>query len=384
MNRTARTMRLAASLALLTAWLFVRPAGGDEAGPRDIPAPFAPLEYLIGRWNGQGVPKDDPARQFRGWTETHTWAWSFAQGKPVGLSLTIEGGKVIESGKLTYDPARKLYRLDARECKPLGSAITFAGALDRTGKHLVLDHIAADTASSKPSGTLRLSIWPNANFIRYSMAHDLRDAGSVRFSRLIEVGLTRDGESLGGGASAAERPKCIVTGGAANMTLSYQGRTFPICCTGCRDEFNENPEKYIKKASLMLGSQAGKANSQPAASRVSRFEDAFAGDVPDSSTRGKQPSAPSNESAAKDDSTVARSPADSKTPTKTRSTKGGDPPAVGKPATLAGTLLKLGQNLEKAGKTTAALGYYRRVAKDFPATEAAKTAAARIKALDRP
>ncbi len=32
------------------------------------------------------------------------------------------------------------------------------------------------------------------------------------------------------------------------MTISYQGRTFPICCTGCRDEFNENPEKYIKKA----------------------------------------------------------------------------------------------------------------------------------------
>jgi hypothetical protein len=117
---------------------------------------------------------------------------------------------------------------------------------------------------------------------------------------------------------------------------------------------------------------------------VSRFEDAFAGDVPDSSTRGTQPSAPSNESAAKADSTVARSPADSTTPTKTSSKKDGERSTPAKPATLAGTLLKLGQNLEKSGKTTAALGYYRRVANDFPATEAAKTATARIKALDRP
>ncbi len=48
-----------------------------------------------------------------------------------------------------------------------------------------------------------------------------------------------------------------MTGGAATMTLTYEGKTFPICCTGCRDEFNESPEKYIKKASLLLSSQAG-------------------------------------------------------------------------------------------------------------------------------
>ena len=61
--------------------------------------------------------------------------------------------------------------------------------------------------------------------------------------------------------------------------MQYQGQSFPICCTGCRDEFNENPEKYIKKASLMAQSR-GKAKAAPA--QVSRFEDAFSGDVADS------------------------------------------------------------------------------------------------------
>ena len=49
------------------------------------------------------------------------------------------------------------------------------------------------------------------------------------------------------------------------MTLTYNGQTFHIWCTGCRDEFNENPEKYIKKASLMAESRGSKAKaSQPA------------------------------------------------------------------------------------------------------------------------
>ncbi len=47
----------------------------------------------------------------------------------------------------------------------------------------------------------------------------------------------------------------------------------------------------------------------------------------------------------------------------------------------AASQLRLGQNLEKSGKTAAALQYYRDVVKDFPGTPEAKTAAARIKAL---
>ena len=50
------------------------------------------------------------------------------------------------------------------------------------------------------------------------------------------------------------------------MTLSYQGRTFPICCTGCRDEFNESPEKYLKKAAMLATSPGAKSRTgQPCA-----------------------------------------------------------------------------------------------------------------------
>ncbi len=93
-----------------------------------------------------GVPKDDAANKFRGWTETHSWAWIFAKGKPAGLTLTIDGGKFLSSGKLTHDPSLKRYRLEGKGIKPRETAITSEGSLDRTGKLLVLDRV-------NPAGT---------------------------------------------------------------------------------------------------------------------------------------------------------------------------------------------------------------------------------------
>jgi YHS domain-containing protein len=387
MIRSARLASVTLALTLVTTLCLWETASGDEARLRDIPAPFVPFEYLIGRWNGQGVPKDNPAKQFRGWTETHTWAWAFAQGKLAGMTLTIDGGKVLASGKLTYDVGRKLFHLDGIEPAPSREKLTFEGNLDKTGKYLVLDHVAAAVGKpGKSPGALRLSIWPNANFIRYTMAHELKEPGSIQFTRLIEVGLTKDGESLAGAASGtSEPPRCVVTGGAASMTMTYQGRTFPICCTGCRDEFNENPEKYIKKASLMSVSQAAKSKAgQPTSTGVSRFEDAFAGDVADPPTANRPTTGGANKTLTKGAAAAESTPVDSKISTAKTSTKDNGRPGVTKPAARAASLLKLGQSLEKSGKTAAALGYYRQVTKDFANTPAAKTAAERIKALDKP
>ena len=37
------------------------PASDDASESRDIPAAFAPFEYLVGEWNGQAIPKDKAA-----------------------------------------------------------------------------------------------------------------------------------------------------------------------------------------------------------------------------------------------------------------------------------------------------------------------------------
>ncbi len=361
------TISLCLSSAMLLA-VSTAPGEQDESTGRDIPAALAPLEYLVGGWHGNAIPKNNSAQQFRGWPETHAWAWIFKGGKPVGLSIAFTGDKTFASGRLTHDAAHSLYQLEAKTAGKTPKIVALEGQFDARSKILTLETKDGDRALADK---LRISIRPNGSFIRYTLLEERRSEGETIFHKAVETSLTRDGERLAGagGGDGADRPKCIVTGGAATMTVSFKGATYPLCCTGCRDEFNDNPEKYIKKAALLAAAQAGKPKTA-APAKVGRFDDDFSDDV------DKTPKATTKK---------AMSPA--KTATKTASEP--NAPAVKKApaakdaqATRAASLLKLGQTLEKNGNSKAALGYYKRVLKEYPDSSAAKTAAPRVKALE--
>ena len=233
---------------------------------------------------------------------------------------------------------------------------------------------------------MRISIRPNANFLRYTMMQDLKPDDAIQFAHAIEVGVTKEGEAFAAGAASVERPKCIVTGGQATMSVTFEGQTFPLCCSGCLGEFNESPQKYVKKAALMLANQAAKPRSAAPPPKRGR-DDVFAGDVVEPSTKPpaekastkEMPAAKNAVTPAKDDSVSSDTsdakdkPAPKKAAAKTPVTK----------ASRAATLVRLGRTLERSGKTEAALANYRQVVKDYPDTPSVKTAKERIKALEK-
>lgn len=350
---SGRTRLKALAIGSVLSLLGVISLAADDKG-REIPAPFAPFEYLIGSWKGTGVPT---ANRVRGWNETHAWAWKFEKGRPVGLTVTMEGSKALTKGQLAFDATSKKYTLTATDSHR--KAATYAGSLDSAGKTLALDRIGAVSDGTKQ----RLTLFPNANFIRYTFRVAEQEAGSPQFKPVIEVGVTKEGEAFASGSAAADLPKCIVTGGAATMTVSFQGKSFPLCCTGCRDEFNDNPEKYIKKLA-----ERNEAGGKLAAKPVSTGKDdgSFDG-LTDGPKPATKPSAEMKATPAKTEETVKEK---------------AEAPKVADASAKSSSLLKLGQNLEKSGKASSALGYYRQVVKTYPDTPAAKTAAERIKAIE--
>jgi hypothetical protein len=388
MIRSPFRVRAALSIACAMASGSLALAAEDTPESREIPAAFAPFEYLVGQWKGQGIPKDKSAEQFRGWTETHSWAWMFQKGKPSGLSVTIEGGKLLASGKVSFDPARKLYRLEGTGPKPSGEAIAFEGKLDASGKQLLLERVAPRGEPAGDAGAIRVSIRPNGNFIRYTMTEERKSPGAVQYSKVFEINAGKVGETFAAGSAATERPKCIVTGGAATMTVSFEGQTFQVCCSGCVGEFNDNPQKYVKKAALLLSnSQAGKGRQgQPAPRRVRGRDDAFAGDVVESDAP-ITPVAKAKQKESAPTEKVAKAGADAREAAETDKPKDNPAPkkkaAAQTPAAKAATLLRLGRALERSGKTDAALINYREIVKDYASTPSAKTAAERIKAIEK-
>jgi YHS domain-containing protein len=249
----------------------------ENSASSEIPAAFVPFEGMIGSWKGTAVPK---ANRVKGWPETHMWAWKFAKGSPIGMSIELKGGKTVSKGELRFDAAKHEYRLEGVD--PAGKAVAFAGVMDKAGKALVLSRIG-----STPEGKERLTIRPNSNRIRYQMLFDRQEPGAPQFKNVVDVGLTKEGESFAAGGSAADLPKCIVTGGAATLNVVYEGKSYPLCCTGCRDEFNDNPAKYVKKA-LLRAQAASKTASKPAARAKGDSE--FDGLVEESKAKDDKPS----------------------------------------------------------------------------------------------
>ena len=113
--------------------------------------------------------------------------------------------------------------------------LAYAGKL--TGKQLALDRSVPD---AKQVERLTFSLLHD-NRITYRL--DTRPEGGTAFTRKYLVGLTKEGEAF----ADVGRPEreCIVSGGAGTIAVSFEGKTYYVCCTGCRDEFKANPKQYV-------------------------------------------------------------------------------------------------------------------------------------------
>ena len=58
----------------------------------------------------------------------------------------------------------------------------------------------------------------------------------------MEIGLTRDGTSI---ALGDGQPKCIVTGGQGTISVNVGGKSYFVCCSGCREALLDDPQAFI-------------------------------------------------------------------------------------------------------------------------------------------
>ena len=203
----------------------------DNAQARQKEA-LAEFNPLVGGWRGTGQPRRGSAKG--AWRETAEWVWDFEDGG-VALRYDVEDGKLFESGRLTYDVESEEYALVARI--PGDVERSYTGKLE--GKKLVLVSDEADDEIHRLTVT-------HLNEKRMLVLHEKRSAAQQTFFRVAEVGYTRKGTRLA--SSGTSGPECIVTGGEGTMTVTYKGKTYYVCCSGCRQAFEADPEGIIAEA----------------------------------------------------------------------------------------------------------------------------------------
>ncbi len=240
------------TLLAVMAALFLLPhavLAGDEAPAlaKDKQA-LAALQAYVGAWRGVGLPKRGSNRG--AWTEGAEWSWKFEGGR-ASLECTLDDGRFYES--LVVKPGEESDRFvllaypTADEGDGEAAPQRFTGTMGDDGFVVTAD----DAEGEEPA---RISVRLVAGGDRMLVLYEKR-VGDDAYARLAEVGSTRKGSSFAKNAAAG--PECVVTGGLGTIAVEHEGKTYYVCCGGCKELFEEDPAGVLADYQQRKAEQRG-------------------------------------------------------------------------------------------------------------------------------
>lgn len=188
------------------------------------------LHDLIGTWKCTGTPKE---KREDFWQEKISWQWQF-KDKDTWLLADLTKGKYYTKFVVRYQPEKESYKLEATTADK--KTVTFEGKL--TKKKLTFERTDEKTKHGE-----RL-IFDLLHSNRYVLYFEERPTDSKTFTQRYFVGSTKEGVPF---ASVDKGPECIVSGGLGTIPVTHKGKTYYVCCSGCRDAFKDEPDKYVKE-----------------------------------------------------------------------------------------------------------------------------------------
>jgi len=192
------------------------------------------LQDFIGGWKGSA--NDTSPKKLGFWTETADWSWRF-KGKDVWIGFKIKNSKVYQEGEIRFLPDKSKYQLTVTT--KAGDKLAYEGEFKKAGvtNVLTLERLDPDTELTE---LIKMSVGSDGDRLVYSK---WIKRGTV-LTKQLDVGYTREGVTFGV-ESGGKKVLCVVTGGLGTMPVSYMGVTYYVCCSGCRDAFNDNPAKIV-------------------------------------------------------------------------------------------------------------------------------------------
>ncbi len=217
----------------LLCWPALR-SGADAPVPkRTAKEALQSFNYLIGAWRATGEPmqgtREEKQKNF--WTEGISWEWQF-KGDDAWLKVAFDKGKYFSAGELRYLPETDRYRLTLQT--PAKESQVFEGVLEN--KRLILERT---TDKDKQRLTFNL-LHDN----RHTLLYEVAPGGQKAFTPVWRDGVTKEGVAF---ASGDDKFECVVSGGLGTMPVQFKGKTYYVCCSGCRDAFNDNPDKFVSE-----------------------------------------------------------------------------------------------------------------------------------------
>jgi YHS domain-containing protein len=221
-------------LVLIASVLFGSAASfAEDIQPAQDPSKqaLASLQSFIGQWRGVGQPQRGSTRG--AWVEEAVWEWQFSKEGP-SVRLTSPKSKMLIEWEIRPAKESDRFQLVAKKTDS-DETESYEGGFDADGKLVFVNKTPHDGFPA------RISVRLVAENKRMVVLYE-RKFTSDRYFRMAELGLTRKGSGFGKGTSFVE---CVVTGGQGTIAVTYEGKTYYVCCGGCRDHFNDDPATVL-------------------------------------------------------------------------------------------------------------------------------------------
>lgn len=191
-----------------------------------------PLGTLIGEWKGVAQPRR--GSNSGAWSEKAKAAWDF-RNESAHLVVNFDPGQQFQAASWSLNEDGKTLQLRLVPLK--GDSLQLTGSESTESA----DSTAGTWVFESEPGT-----FPRARCtlrviseIRVTLLFEEQKTEMASFRRLSEIGMTRAGARLASG-NTGER-QCVVTGGLGTIKVTHEGKSYYVCCEGCRQAFEEDP-----------------------------------------------------------------------------------------------------------------------------------------------
>ena len=222
--------------------------GSESEQMESVVQALQPLQVMLGKWRGTTNQK------FKGFSavEELEWIWDFKTNRAQpALIVKSDKSPYIREGRLTYVSQDQTFQFTVKT--PEGVEHVMRGKFEREP-----DEFTGD--DNKPQRTYKLVMAesePQGNEAwRVALDHQennrylvqlSRKRGSGQFQLADTIGTQRLGTSFAANDEDYGDRKCIISGGLGTMTVSYNDKTYWVCCTGCQSAFNDDPKRWLAK-----------------------------------------------------------------------------------------------------------------------------------------
>lgn len=209
-----------------------KPSAEDQA---NVKKALQELSEFVGEWKANGESKAGGKNNI--WKEKIGWSWKFNKEGDSWIAFNVEDAKYYQTGELRYVLKDKKYQFKTKVKD--GKEEIYTGSI-------VKQRLVLERTDDKSKDVHKITMNTAAEGVRFLLAYEVQTGGKGLATNVYKLSANKEGESLAG--NGGKKNECIVTGGLGTISVSFNGKTYYVCCSGCRDEFNDNPQKYIDAA----------------------------------------------------------------------------------------------------------------------------------------